>query len=93
MREGISKRVSVEERRSAHVSAPRFPGIFLIKRFMLLNHVRVRVQNAAAYQTFKRWHTVKVFELVFCESTCYQCEMLPNYNDCDAQCAEAVLRL
>ena len=26
---------------------------------------------------------MKVFELVFGESTCYQCDILPNYNDCD----------
>ena len=26
---------------------------------------------------------MKVFELLFCESTFYQSEILPNYNDCD----------
>ena len=72
---------------------PDFQVFSFIKHFMLLNYARVRVENEQPTKAFKHLHSVEVFELIFCESTSYQCEILPNYNDCDAQCDEAVLQL
>ena len=75
-RESNSKRVSIEVRFSSQLSAPRFPGIRLHKTVCFLVMPEFEYKRQLASNAFKRCHSVKVLELVFCAINVNFCQTI-----------------